>query len=92
MISLKSLQHFYVKSREHKKLRKLVQLLDKFEFDQAIIFVDSPPRCAYLCMFLVAQCFPTKQIHNEMPRNDRCVKSVQIFDKKFSLVSQSMKT
>ncbi|CAF1028056.1 unnamed protein product [Adineta ricciae] len=67
------LQHFYVNSRGRKKPTKLVKLLDKLEFDEAIIFVDSAACCSYLCQFLVDQCFPTKEIHNDLTRNDRLI-------------------
>jgi hypothetical protein len=41
-----------VKLREDKKIPKLIDLLNKLEFDQVVIFVDSVSCCTALCKFL----------------------------------------
>jgi ERCC4-related helicase len=62
-----------VKLRENEKNRKLIDLLDKLEFNQVVIFVKSVPRCTALCKLLTEQNFPAVEIHRGMAQEDRFV-------------------
>ena len=62
-ILIKGLRQHYVKLRENEKNRKLIDLLDKLEFNQVVIFVKSVPRCTALCKLLTEQNFPAVDIH-----------------------------
>jgi superfamily II DNA/RNA helicase len=70
---LKGLRQHYVKLRENEKNRKLIDLLDKLEFNQVVIFVKSVPRCTTLCKLLTEQNFPAVEIHRGMPQEERFV-------------------
>jgi superfamily II DNA/RNA helicase len=69
----KGLRQHYVKLRENEKNRKLIDLLDKLEFNQVVIFVKSVPRCTALCKLLTEQNFPAVEIHRGMAQEDRSV-------------------
>ncbi|UJR17000.1 hypothetical protein I4U23_003898 [Adineta vaga] len=66
-----NVRHHYVKSKENKKHKNLVDLLDKLEFLQVIIFVASVQRCAALSEFLSSQNFPAFASHRDMPTHER---------------------
>ena len=68
---LKGLRQHYVKLRENEKNRKLIDLLDKLEFNQVVIFVKSVQRCSALCKLLTEQNFPAVEIHRGMAQEDR---------------------
>jgi superfamily II DNA/RNA helicase len=51
----------------------LIDLLDKLEFNQVVIFVKSVPRCTALCKLLTEQNFPAVEIHRGMAQEDRLV-------------------
>ena len=70
-LTLHGLRQHYVKLRENEKNRKLIDLLDKLEFNQVVIFVKSVPRCTALCKLLVDQNFPAVEIHRGMPQEER---------------------
>jgi ATP-dependent RNA helicase UAP56/SUB2 len=70
---LKGLRQHYVKLRENEKNRKLIDLLDKLEFNQVVIFVKSVPRCTALCKLLTEQNFPAVEIHRGMDQEARFV-------------------
>jgi superfamily II DNA/RNA helicase len=72
-ILIKGLRQHYVKLRENEKNRKLIDLLDKLEFNQVVIFVKSVPRCTALCKLLTEQNFPAVEIHRGMAQEDRFV-------------------
>ncbi|CAF4117151.1 unnamed protein product, partial [Rotaria sp. Silwood2] len=65
------LRQHYVKLRENEKNRKLIDLLDKLEFNQVVIFVKSVQRCTALCKLLTEQNFPAVEIHRGMPQEER---------------------
>ncbi len=67
---MKGLRQHYVKLREDKKIPKLIDLLNKLEFDQVVIFVDSVSRCTVLCKFLNEQNFSAVAIHHGMPQEE----------------------
>ena len=71
--SLQGLRQHYVKLRENEKNRKLIDLLDKLEFNQVVIFVKSVPRCTALCKLLTEQNFPAVEIHRGMAQEERFV-------------------
>ncbi|CAF1380697.1 unnamed protein product, partial [Didymodactylos carnosus] len=68
------LRQHYVKLRENEKNRKLIDLLDKLEFNQVVIFVKSVPRCTALCKLLIEQNFPAVEIHRGMPQEERLLR------------------
>ncbi|CAF3496960.1 unnamed protein product [Rotaria socialis] len=70
-LTLHGLRQHYVKLRENEKNRKLIDLLDKLEFNQVVIFVKSVPRCTALCKLLTEQNFPAVEIHRGMPQEER---------------------
>jgi superfamily II DNA/RNA helicase len=59
-----------VKLAENKKADKLIDLLEKLEFNQVVIFVKSVPRCTALCTLLTERNFPAVEIHHEMPQEE----------------------
>lgn len=70
---MKGLRQHYVKLRENEKNRRLIDLLDKLEFNQVVIFVKSVQRCSVLCKLLTEQNFPAVEIHRGMAQEDRLV-------------------
>jgi len=70
-LSLDGLRQHYVKLRDHEKNRKLIDLLDKLEFNQVVIFVKTTKRCSVLCKLLIEQNFPAVEIHRDMPQEER---------------------
>ncbi|CAF0863233.1 unnamed protein product [Didymodactylos carnosus] len=73
-LTLHGLRQHYVKLRENEKNRKLIDLLDKLEFNQVVIFVKSVPRCTALCKLLSEQNFPAVEIHRGMPQEERLLR------------------
>ncbi|UJR24951.1 hypothetical protein I4U23_006315 [Adineta vaga] len=69
-LTLHGLRQHYVKLRENEKNRKLIDLLDKLEFNQVVIFVKSIARCSVLCKLLLDQNFPAVEIHRGMKQAD----------------------
>ncbi len=57
-----------MKSNENKKAGKLIDLLEKLEFNQVVIFFKSVLRCTALCSLLTERNFPAVEIHREMPK------------------------
>ncbi|CAF3527387.1 unnamed protein product [Rotaria sordida] len=78
---LHGLRQHYIKLCENEKSQKLMNLLDKLEFNQVVIFVKSLPRCTALCKFLIEQSFPAVEIHRGMPQQERlaCYKKFKDF-------------
>ena len=70
---MKGLRQHYVKLRENEKNRKLIDLLDKLEFNQVVIFVKNVQRCSALCRLLTEQNFPAVEIHRGMAQEERFV-------------------
>jgi len=70
-LTLNGLRQHYVKLLEKEKNRKLIDLLDKLEFNQLVIFVKSVSRCTKLCELLLEQNFPAVEIHRGMDQPER---------------------
>lgn len=70
---MKNLCQHYIKLHEHEKYQKVVDLLDKLEFNQIIIFVKSTSGCMSLRKFLLDQNFPAVEIHRAMAQEERFV-------------------
>ena len=64
------MQH-YITLAENEKNRKLNDLLDALEFNQVVIFVKSPRRCAELSKLLVECNFPSIYISGALKQEDR---------------------
>ncbi|CAF1666734.1 unnamed protein product [Adineta ricciae] len=77
-LTLHGLRQHYIKLRENEKNRTLLDLLDKLEFNQVVIFVKSVSRCSALCKILIEQNFPAVEIHRGMEQKD-CLKRYQDF-------------
>ena len=67
---VQGLRQHYIKLRENEKNRTLLDLLDKLEFNQVVIFVKSVSRCSALCKILIEQNFPAVEIHRGMEQKD----------------------
>ena len=67
---IKGLHQHYVKLNENKKGDKLIDLLEKLEFNQVVIFVKSVLHCKVLCELLTERNFPAIEIHFEMPQDE----------------------
>jgi superfamily II DNA/RNA helicase len=87
---IKGLRQHYVKLRENEKNRKLIDLLDKLEFNQVVIFVKSVPRCTALCKLLTEQNFPAVEIHRGMAQEDRFVYLLNFKNKNSIIYSFSL--
>ena len=70
---MKDLRQYYIKLHENEKTQKLINLVNKLEFTQLIIFVKSVSRCIDLCKLLIEQNFPTIEIHSGMTQEERLV-------------------
>jgi superfamily II DNA/RNA helicase len=78
---LHNLHQHYVKLRECEKNQKLIDLLNKLEFNQVVIFVKSVRGCATLCKLLREQNFPAIELHSAMSQQERfaCYKEFKEF-------------
>jgi len=70
-LTLHGLQQYYIELAENEKNQKLVNLLDSFEFNQAVIFVKSVKRSIELDKLLRDAHFPSICIHSDMPQEKR---------------------
>jgi ATP-dependent RNA helicase UAP56/SUB2 len=70
-LTLHGLTQYYINVEEKEKIRKLVELLDKIEFNQVIIFTKSVERCQALRDQLRALQFPAASIHSAMTQPER---------------------
>jgi len=70
-LTLHGLQQYYVKLEESQKNRKLVDLLDALDFNQAVIFVKSVRRCRELNKLLNECNFPSMEIYGGMKQEER---------------------
>uniref|UniRef100_A0A0G4IB35 RNA helicase n=1 Tax=Chromera velia CCMP2878 TaxID=1169474 RepID=A0A0G4IB35_9ALVE len=73
-LTLHGLLQYYVKLEEKTKNKKLNDILDKFEFNQIIIFVKSPPRAKALNQLLNDCGFPSTCIFGKMKQEERIEK------------------
>eukprot|EP01087_Luapelamoeba_hula_P016406 TRINITY_DN5042_c0_g1_i2.p1 TRINITY_DN5042_c0_g1~~TRINITY_DN5042_c0_g1_i2.p1 ORF type:complete len:336 (-),score=67.53 TRINITY_DN5042_c0_g1_i2:888-1895(-) len=70
-LTLHGLKQYYVQLEEKAKTRKLVDLLDKLEFNQSIVFVSSVRRANELNKLLVDSKFPSIAIYGSLKQEDR---------------------
>lgn len=70
-LTLHGLSQFYANLTEGQKLRKLCDILDVVDFNQAIIFVSSVERSEALNKQLEAMKFPSRAMHSRMDQKDR---------------------
>jgi len=73
-LTLHGLQQYYVQLQENEKNRKLADLLDALEFNQAVIFVKSVNRASELNKLLNDCNFPSICIHSVMKQEERIEK------------------
>ena len=65
-LTLRGLQQRYVKVTDREKNSQICRILDKVEFDQVLIFVNSIERCLRLTDLLKDQNFPAIDMHSGM--------------------------
>ncbi|EGC40373.1 DEAD/DEAH box helicase [Dictyostelium purpureum] len=70
-LTLHGLQQYYVEIKEDQKNKKLIDLLDALDFNQAVIFVKSVPRAAALNKILQDIGFPSICIHRDLSQPER---------------------
>lgn len=70
-LTLHGLTQYYMKVTEGEKTRRLTEILDVVEFNQAIIFTSSVERCEALNRQLQALNFPSQAVHSRMDQKDR---------------------
>eukprot|EP01132_Coremiostelium_polycephalum_P009132 gene9132-11189_t len=70
-LTLHGLQQYYVSLKEEAKNKKLVDLLDALDFNQAVIFVKSVARAAALDKILQDIGFPSICIHRDLTQTER---------------------
>ena len=71
---LEKLQQFYVKLKEDEKNKKLLDVIDKVQFNQVIIFVNNIQRCEALSDILTQNGIPSIAIHADLPQEERISK------------------
>jgi ATP-dependent RNA helicase UAP56/SUB2 len=77
-LTLHGLQQYYVNLEEKEKNRKLIDLLDALEFNQAVVFVKSPLRARILNDLLCKENFPSICTYGRgMDQNERIAKYKQ---------------
>jgi ATP-dependent RNA helicase UAP56/SUB2 len=72
-LTLHGLQQYYIKLDEKEKNRKLNELLDELQFNQAIIFVKSTLRATELDKILRECNFPSVAVHSGVSQEERYV-------------------
>jgi ATP-dependent RNA helicase UAP56/SUB2 len=70
-LTLHGLQQYYIKLDEREKNRKLNELLDELQFNQAIIFVKSTLRATELDKLLKECNFPSVAVHSGVTQEER---------------------
>ncbi|RKF74336.1 ATP-dependent RNA helicase SUB2 [Golovinomyces cichoracearum] len=70
-LTLHGLQQYYIKLDEKEKNRKLNELLDELQFNQAIIFVKSTARATELNKLLQSCNFPSVAVHSGVSQEER---------------------
>lgn len=88
-LTLHGLQQYYMKLEELKKNRRLADLLDLLEFNQAIIFVKLTARAEQLNELLCASNFPLIAVHSGLPQEERIAryKSFKEFNKRICVLT-----
>jgi ATP-dependent RNA helicase UAP56/SUB2 len=72
-LTLHGLQQYYIKLDEKEKNRRLNELLDDLQFNQAIIFVKSTLRATELDKLLKECNFPSVAVHSGVSQEERYV-------------------
>lgn len=85
-LSLDALVQYYVKIDENHKITKLMDILDKLDFNQVIIFVKSVSRCTTLAGVLEKANFPTEFIHARLKQTERNKRFQDFKDFKFRIL------
>eukprot|EP00796_Vickermania_ingenoplastis_P010096 gene10096-7064_t len=70
-LTLHGLTQYYMRVTEAEKTRRLCDILDVVEFNQAIIFTSSVERCEALNRQLQALQFPSQAVYSRMDQKDR---------------------
>lgn len=70
-LTLHGLTQYFVNVDEAQKTRKLCDILDVVEFNQAIIFTSSVERCEALNRQLQFLKFPSEAVHSRMDQHER---------------------
>jgi len=73
-LTLHGLQQYYVKLEENSKNKQLASLLDDLEFNQVIIFVNSPQRAQVLQQLLQDCNFPAIATYGKLKIEERIEK------------------
>jgi len=55
-LTLHGIQQYYVKLTDNEKIRQVVQIFEKFEYKQAVIFVNKCKHASLLCKLLSEDC------------------------------------
>ena len=71
---IEKLQQLYVKLKEDEKNKKLLDVIDKVQFNQVIIFVNNIQRCEALSDILTQNGIPSIAIHADLPQEERIAK------------------
>lgn len=77
-LTLHGLQQYYIKLDEKEKNRRLNELLDELQFNQAIIFVKSTLRATELDKLLKECNFPSVAVHSGVSQEERYVLLIHI--------------
>lgn len=77
-LTLHGLQQYYIKLDEAEKIRKLIGLLDKLEFNQVIIYMGTVQRARTLDKVLTEVNFPTLAIFSGLKQEERITR-LQLF-------------
>jgi len=77
-LTLHGLQQYYIKLDEAEKIRKLIDLLDKLEFNQVIIYMGAVQRARTLDKVLTEVNFPTLAIFSGLKQDER-ISRLQLF-------------
>src|SRR4051812_44195582 len=72
-LTLHGLNQFFIKLDEKEKNRKLNELLDDLQFNQAIIFVKSTVRATELDKLLKECNFPSVAVHSGVSQEERFI-------------------
>lgn len=70
-LTLHGLAQFYMNVTEAEKTRRLTEILDAVEFNQAIVFTSSVERCEALNRQLQQMKFPSQAVHSRMEQEAR---------------------
>jgi ATP-dependent RNA helicase UAP56/SUB2 len=77
-LTLHGLQQFFVRLEPAQKNRRLLDILDKFKFNQLVVFVSKPRRAEVLNQILNDCEYPSIAIHGDMPQQER-IKAFNLF-------------